>query len=68
VFGGQVAKGSITNAESYDPVADKWTREPNMKINRSGLSAVAYDGNIYVFGGQHVGRDALSINVILDPG
>lgn len=68
VFGGQVAKGSITNAESYDPVADKWTIEPNMKINRSGLSAVAYDGKIYVFGGQHEGLDALSINEILDPG
>ncbi|MGH9953210.1 MAG: hypothetical protein ACRD5J_16455, partial [Nitrososphaeraceae archaeon] len=63
------------NAESYDPVADKWTIEPNMKINRSGLSAVAYDGKIYVFGGQHEGLDgqheglnALSINEILDPG
>lgn len=66
VFGGQVAKRSITNAESYDPVADKWAIEPNMKI--SGLSAVAYDGKIYVFGNQHEGLNALSINEILDPG
>ena len=34
VFGGQVAKGSITNAESYDPVADKWSSRPNVKINQ----------------------------------
>jgi N-acetylneuraminic acid mutarotase len=67
VFGGQVTQGSIPNAESYDPVTNKWKIEPNMKVNRSGLSAVAYDDKIYVFGGQHEGLQALSISEILSP-
>jgi N-acetylneuraminic acid mutarotase len=68
VFGGQVAQGSIKNAESYDPITDKWTIEPDMEVNRSGLSAASYDDKIYVFGGQHEGLQALSVNEILNPG
>jgi N-acetylneuraminic acid mutarotase len=67
VFGGQVAQGSIKNAESYDPNTDKWTIEPSMKVNRSGLSAAAYNDKIYVLGGQHEGLQALSVNEILNP-
>ena len=67
VFGGQVAQGSIKNAESYDPITDKWTIEPDMEVNRSGLSAAACNDKIYVFGGQHEGLQALSVNEILNP-
>lgn len=45
----------LTNLDDnmqYDPKTDKWTQMDPMPIRRSGFSAEALDGKIYVFGGQ----------------
>jgi N-acetylneuraminic acid mutarotase len=46
--------------EMYDPQTDSWTTLEPMLSKRSGFAAaVPSDGNIYVFGGQGVGRGKL---------
>ena len=46
--------------EMYDPQTDSWTILEPMLSKRSGFAAaVPSDGNIYVFGGQGVGRGKL---------
>ena len=44
--------------EMYDPKTDTWTARQHMLTKRSGFTASnSTDGNIYVFGGQGVGKD-----------
>lgn len=38
--------------EVYDPITDKWTILEPMPSKRGGLSSVAINGSIYVFGGE----------------
>ena len=38
--------------EAYDPHTRSWTTVTNIKAVRSGTRAVAFDGKIYVIGGQ----------------
>jgi N-acetylneuraminic acid mutarotase len=50
--------------EMYDPQTDSWTILKPMLSKRSGFAAAApSDGNIYVFGGQGVGRGKLMDSV-----
>jgi N-acetylneuraminic acid mutarotase len=50
--------------EIYDPQTNSWTILEPMLSKRSGFAAAApLDGNIYVFGGQGVGRGKLMDNV-----
>ena len=50
--------------EMYDPQTDSWTILEPMLSKRSGFAAaVPSDANIYVFGGQGVGRGKLMDNV-----
>lgn len=67
VFGGQVARGPMTNVESYDPITNEWAVEPKMKFARDGLTAVTFNDRIYVLGGQHEELKALGANEILYP-
>jgi hypothetical protein len=38
-------------AESFDPAASRWSFLPPLPGPLHGISAVAYDGAVYVFGG-----------------
>jgi N-acetylneuraminic acid mutarotase len=62
-----MADGSNKNVERYDPLTNRWTTEPSMQADRSGLAVAAYKDKLYVFGGQHQGLQALNINEILNP-
>ena len=57
----------IKNIERYDPETNQWTTEPDMQVDRSGLAVAAYKDKLYLFGGQHKGLQALSVNEILTP-
>lgn len=47
---------NFNRVEMYDPETDSWVARQPMLTKRSGFTATAaYDGNIYVFGGQGVG-------------
>ena len=63
-----MADGSNQNTESYDPITNKWSIEPDMQVDRSGLAVAAYKDRIFALGGQHEGLQALSINEILISG
>jgi N-acetylneuraminic acid mutarotase len=46
---------ALTNLDDnwmYDPKKNNWTQMESMPIRRSGFTAAALDGKIYVFGGQ----------------
>jgi N-acetylneuraminic acid mutarotase len=49
------ALSNFNKNEMYDPIADTWTVKQPMQEKRSGFTASALDGQIYVFGGQNVG-------------
>ena len=60
IIGGRI-EGTlpITNVnvtEMYDPKMDKWIKLESMPSKRSGLTATAYNDNIYVFGGEDITR------------
>lgn len=42
--------------EVYDPQSDSWEIREPMLVKRSGFTAAAFDGNMYVFGGEGVGE------------
>lgn len=49
----------ITNTdvtEVYDPTTDKWVTLESMPSKRSGITASAYNGEIFVFGGEDLIR------------
>jgi N-acetylneuraminic acid mutarotase len=50
------ALSNFNNNEMYDPITDTWTVKQPMQDKRSGFTASALDGQIYVFGGQDVER------------
>ena len=51
------ASSNFNRNEMYDPQSDSWTVRQPMLTKRSGFAAVAAsDGNIYVFGGEGVGK------------
>jgi N-acetylneuraminic acid mutarotase len=53
--GVSVAESNFDKNEMYDPITDTWTAKQPMQDKRSGFAATAYNGQIYVFGGQDVG-------------
>ena len=60
IMGGRI-EGTlpITNVnvtEMYDPKMDEWIKLESMPSKRSGLTATAYNDNIYVFGGEDITR------------
>jgi N-acetylneuraminic acid mutarotase len=51
------ASSNFNRNEKYDPQTDSWTIREPMLTKRSGFAAAASsDGNIYVFGGEGVGK------------
>ena len=51
VVGGSNSAVSLSTAEVYDPVHDRWKAIAAMNSPRSGLGAAVLDGLIYVVGG-----------------
>ena len=49
-----VAESNFNVNEMYDPKTDTWITKQPMLEKRSGFGAAAYNGQIYVFGGQAV--------------
>ena len=45
----------LSTVEIYDPETDRWTREPDMPIGKSGHEAEVINGEIYIFGGSSAG-------------
>jgi M6 family metalloprotease-like protein len=52
VLGGVNGSGVQGRADVYDTRTDLWRKARPMPAVRAGLSAVNYNGNIYVFGGK----------------
>jgi N-acetylneuraminic acid mutarotase len=51
------ALSNFNRNEMYDPQTDSWTVRQPMLTKRSGFAATASsDGNIYVFGGEGIGK------------
>lgn len=42
---------TLNTLDMYDPLTDKWTKKKNMFQGLSDLTAVYYNGKIYIFGG-----------------
>ncbi len=58
-IGGRLGSAQITRAddtdivEEYDPATDRWSDKGRMPIHRSGMAGGAYQGRIYVAGGEY---------------
>ncbi len=60
VFGGQnddhygegVTRNALNTVEEYDPTTDTWIPKAPMPTARMDLASTAYNGKIYVFGGE----------------
>jgi N-acetylneuraminic acid mutarotase len=56
IVGGRITtSGSITNMtanEAYSPTTDTWHRRADMPSARGGLAAAAWNGKLYLFGGE----------------
>jgi N-acetylneuraminic acid mutarotase len=44
----------LSTIMKYDPATDTWTKEGDMRVPRTAMSASVVDGRIYVIGGQEV--------------
>ena len=54
VPGGRLASGEATDAlEVYDPRHDAWTQKAHLPQPVSGYALVAFEGRLYLFGGQN---------------
>ena len=64
VIGGRLSdfKTSMDTNEMYDPIQDKWKVLNPMPIERSGLSAVSINTDIFVIGGQTLNGSFTNIN------
>lgn len=60
---------SLTSVESFDPVAGRWSRGPDLSEERSGFGATVWNGVIVVGGGEDLVTFATSSSLeILDSG
>ena len=66
VVGGNRDYSGLSKFEVYDTKNDTWTTLADMPTKRWGLSATAFNGKIYVFGGRSLGLPYSSIE-IYDP-
>ncbi|MFB0841438.1 Kelch repeat-containing protein [Paenibacillus oleatilyticus] len=74
VFGGYTGNyytfngGSVIDSvEMYDPATDTWTKKANMPSSLASVSAVAYDGKVYVFGGLTSSINSVRTVQVYDP-
>lgn len=51
----------MSNAEFYDPVANKWSALPNMSAPLCSCSFMPHDGRLYVIGGLTIGGPSASL-------
>jgi N-acetylneuraminic acid mutarotase len=61
------ALSNFDRNEVYDPKSDSWEIREPMLVKRSGFTAAAYNGNLYVFGGEGIGEVYDSVEKY-DPG
>ena len=60
VIGGSAGDGR--RVDRFDPVRSEWESvAPLLEIKRSGLAAVAAGEHLYAIGGQHTGKEAMSM-------
>lgn len=58
-IGGRLGSAQITVAddtdvvEEYDPTTDQWKDQGRAPVRRSGMAGGAYDGKIYIAGGEY---------------
>ncbi len=71
VVGGEIHHDTnpieIASVERYDPATDTWTRVADLPYTRSHIvpSTFAFDGKLYVVGGQSTQINAPSLNDVL---
>ena len=70
VMGGYLREGkkykTLSTIEIYDPTTDRWTQESDMLIGKSGHRAEVIDGQIYILGGNAVGKGLLTSVEVYD--
>jgi hypothetical protein len=54
------AQTILSTIMKYDPPTDTWTKEGDMPVPRTAMSASVVDGRIYVIGGKEVGVRGIS--------
>ena len=64
-WGGPLFKNLDKN-EMYDPKSNTWSTLAPLPTNRSGISAVSFDGKIYVLGGESI-HEVFNENERYDP-
>ena len=69
VGGTQNGRDGLQSVEIYDPIADTWTKAPDMPTARTNLATSAVNGEVYAIGGsQGLLRRALSMVEAYDTG
>ena len=63
IIGGVIDYNGLKTLEVYDLSSETWTQLADMPTKRWGLSAVAFDGEIYVFGGRSLDVRPASVEV-----
>jgi N-acetylneuraminic acid mutarotase len=63
VINGVINYDGLKTFEVYDIVTETWSTLPDMPTYRWGLSVVAFDSKIYVFGGRGVWNRPASVDV-----
>ena len=53
----------LSTIEIYDPETDRWTREPDMPMSKSGHTVEVINGEIYIFGGHGNGDEDPRVTV-----
>ena len=54
--GERITKTPYDNNEIYNPITNSWETFTPMPTPRYALAAAEYNGKVYVFGGQQIGR------------
>ena len=60
VCGGSINYDSVTKAERFDTVKNKWEEIANLQQERVDSFGVATEGKIFLAGGRHTGRGLLT--------
>jgi N-acetylneuraminic acid mutarotase len=70
VFGGRAGGRNLSVVERFDPIRRRWSRQPPLRVKRSGIAAATVGARIAVFGGEQLAEGTRTIRPVelFDPG